>query len=273
MARNVDELFARSAVAASRGAALVAWNEVATLLMEKGEEASLKERAARFAREHGVDFVMAYGVVLSRAPLSFDNKYVWYGPDGREIETYRKHHPVPGEPSLRGTDPIRVNARPWGRAAGAICYDYDNPGIVREHSRGGADLVVLPSSDWRGIDPLHTLMTRVSAIQGGFSVVRPVRWATSMAFDQYGRVRASMSAWEDNDRIIMATVPVGQVPTLYRLLGEWPPLLCGLFLLLLSAGAVRSFVRAKQAGKKTRHDRVKQHFDIKNKGVEILYYR
>ena len=250
--RNVEELFARSALAASRGAALVAWNEAATLI-EKGEEAPLKERAARFSRQHGVDFLMAYGVILSRTPLLFDNKYVWYGPDGHEIETYRKHHPVPGEPSLRGTDPIKVNARPWGRAAGAICYDYDNPDILRAHARGGAGLVVLPSSDWRGIDPHHTLMTRVSAIQGGFSVVRPVRWATSMAFDQYGRVRASMSAWELNDKILMATVPVEQVPTLYRLLGEWPPLLCGIFLLVMLAGSVRSFVKANRRGGATQN--------------------
>ncbi|HEY6871518.1 MAG TPA: nitrilase-related carbon-nitrogen hydrolase [Geobacteraceae bacterium] len=245
--RNVEELFARSALAASRGAALIAWNEVATLI-ERGEEASLEERAARFARERGVDFIMAYGVILSREPLLFDNKYVWYGPDGREIETYRKHHPVPGEPSLRGTDPIKVNARPWGRAAGAICYDYDNPDIVRAHSSGGAGLVVLPSSDWRGIDPHHTLMTRVSAIQGGFSVVRPVRWATSMAFDQYGRIRACMPARELNDKILMATVPVEPVPTLYRLFGEWPPLVCGVFLLFLTAGSVRSLVRARRGG-------------------------
>lgn len=232
--RNIEDLFARSAVAASRGADLVSWNEVAALI-ERGEEASLKERASLFASEHKVDFIMAYGVILSQAPLLFDNKYVWYGPDGREIETYRKHHPVPGEPSLRGTDPVKVNTRPWGRAAGAICYDYDNPDIVRAHSRGGAGLVVLPSSDWRGIDPHHTLMTRVSAIQGGLSVVRPVRWATSMAFDQYGRGRASMSAWELNDKIMMATVPVEPVPTLYRVLGEWPPLLCGMFLLVMAA--------------------------------------
>ena len=245
--RNVEDLFARSTLAASRGAALVAWNEVATLI-ERGEEAPLKDRAARFAREHRVDFLMAYGVILSRTPLLFDNKYVWYGPDGREIETYRKHHPVPGEPSLRGTNPIKVNARPWGRAAGAICYDYDNPDIVREHSRGGAGLVVLPSSDWRGIDPHHTLMTRVSAIQGGFSVVRPVRWATSMAFDQYGRVRAAMSVWEQNDKILMATVPVEPVPTLYRLYGEWPPLVCGVLLLFWAAGSVRSLVMTKRRG-------------------------
>lgn len=238
LARNLDDLFARSAVAASRGAALIAWNEVATMI-EKGEEASLKARGARLAREHRVDFVMAYGVILTRTPLLFDNKYVWYGPDGREIETYRKHHPVPGEPSLRGTDPLKVHARPWGRTAGAICYDYDNPDICRAHARGGAALVVLPSSDWRGIDPHHTLMARVSAIQGGFSVVRPVRWATSMAFDPYGRVRAALSARERNDRILTAVVPVQQVPTLYRRLGEWPPLLCGMFLLVLAAGTIR----------------------------------
>lgn len=67
--------------------------------------------------------------------------------------TYQKHHPVPGEPSIRGTEPLRVLARPYGRVGGAICYDYDFPALAREHARLGADLVVVPSSDWRGIDP------------------------------------------------------------------------------------------------------------------------
>ena len=169
---NVDTLFARSELAALRGAQLVAWNEVATLV-DPDEVPALEARAAELARRHAIDLVIAYGVVVSREPLLVDNLLRWFGPDGVALERQRKHFLPPGEPSIAGVEPLRVLDRPWGRAGGAICYDYDSPALARQHARGGAGLVVVPSSDWRGIDPQHTFMARVRAIEGGFSLVRP----------------------------------------------------------------------------------------------------
>ena len=150
-------LFARSELAARRGAQLILWNEVATIVDPGPEEAALLARGADLARAHGVDLVLAYGVVLGRSPFLIDNVYVWLGPAGETLERYQKHALPPGEPSVRGTAPLRVLERPWGRAAGALCYDYDFPALARQHARGGAGLVALPSSDWRGIDPQHTV--------------------------------------------------------------------------------------------------------------------
>jgi len=225
---GVDTLFERSELAARRGARLVIWNEMATLI-DPAEEAGLHDRGVEFATTHDIDLVIAYGIVLSSEPLSVDNKYEWLGPGG-SVEVYRKHFIVPADPNIKGDAPLRVLDRPWGKAAGAICYDYDSPAIALAHARGGAGLIALPASDWRGIDPYHTLMARVRAIEGGMSVVRPTRAATSMAFDQYGRIRASMSAWEDNDRVMLATVPTTQVATLYTKLGNWPVTLAMLVL-------------------------------------------
>ncbi|WP_242352067.1 nitrilase-related carbon-nitrogen hydrolase [Anaeromyxobacter sp. SG64] len=238
---NVDVLFARSELAARRGAELVVWNEVATLV-EPSQEAALLARGADFARREGVDLVLAYGVVVSSAPFVIDNAYVWLGTKGETLERYRKHVLPPGEPSLRGEEPLRVLDRSWGRAAGAICYDYDFPALARAHARGGAGVIALPSSDWRGIDPQHTLMARVRAIEGGMSVVRAVRAATSMAFDPYGRVRASLSAWERNERVMLATVPTAQVRTVYASLGDAPVVFAALALL---GGAAAAGVRRR----------------------------
>jgi apolipoprotein N-acyltransferase len=236
---NVETLFARSELAARRGAEIVVWNEVATVV-ERWEEAALVARGAAFAKERGVDLVMAYGIVLTREPFRIDNVFRWFGAGGETVESYRKHFLPPGEPSIRGVEPLLVHDRPWGRTAGAICYDYDSPALAREHARGGAGLVVLPSSDWGGIDPQHTLMMRVRAIEGGMSVVRAVRAATSMAFDPYGRVRASMPAREQNERVMLATVPAARVPTLYAAAGDWPIALAAA---LVMAAAVAAFRR------------------------------
>lgn len=111
--------------------------------------------------------------------------------------------------------------------------------MALEHAASGAGLVVVPSSDWRGIDPYHTQMARLRAIEGGFSVFRPVRAATSAAFDAYGRMRASMPFFENNSRVFTASVPTERVPTLYAVIGDSPAVLCGSYLLMVWAIAMR----------------------------------
>ncbi len=238
---GTDELFARTRQAAQRGARLVVWNEGATVVHAAGESAFLR-RGTGLAQRLGVDIVMAYIVPLE-GMAKFENKYVWVTSEGGIAETYFKHHPVPGEGSIKGSAPLRVLDRPYARVAGAICYDYDFPALGLRHARLGAGLVVVPSSDWRGIDPYHTQMASIRGIEGGFSVLRPVRWATSGAFDAYGRSRASLSHFEANDRILLATLPVERVPTLYVRTGDWLPVLALLFVLLAVArvwhGALR----------------------------------
>jgi apolipoprotein N-acyltransferase len=235
---NVETLFARSELAARRGAQLVVWNELATLV-DPDEVPGLEARAADLALRHEVDLVVAYGVVVSREPLVVDNVYRWFGADGAALDRQRKHFLPPGEPSIAGTEPLRVLERPWGRTGGAICYDYDSPALARQHARGGAGLVFVPASDWRGIDPQHTFMARVRAIEGGFSLLRATRAGTSAAFDPYGRVRATMSAWEENDRVMLATVPTRPVRTVYARVGDAPVVLLAVLVLAGAAWAGR----------------------------------
>jgi apolipoprotein N-acyltransferase len=231
LARDRDALFDKTERALTAGAQLAVWNEVATVIAPE-QETALLERGAALARTHGADVVLAYGVVHSRAPLRFDNVYAWLGGDGTLIERYLKHHPVPGEGSEAGTAPLRVLERPYGNTAGAICYDYDFPSMSRAQGRLGVELVALPASDWAGIDPVHGQLARVRAIEGGFTVLRPVRWATSYVFDAYGRVRAALPAGE-NDGVLLADAPVEHVPTLYARFGDWPAFVAALVLLAL----------------------------------------
>ena len=235
-AAEQDALFTASLAAARRGAELVVWNEAATIVSGDAE-AAFVERGQRFAREHGVDLVMAFGTTQEDSNL-FANQYRWLTPQGA-LETYLKHHPVPGEPSIAGDSPLVVHTRPYGRAAGAICYDYDFPALGRTHGRLGAGLVVVPSSDWKGIDPYHTRMASVRGIESGFSVVRPVRAAMSGAFDAFGRPRATMDYYE-GDRMFIARVPALRIETIYSRIGDVVPLLA---LLTLALAGVRLFSR------------------------------
>lgn len=243
LAANTEVLFERTRVAAARGARLVVWNEAATLVAPEEEE-RLLARARAQARALRIDLVLAYAVIVSTSPLALDNQYALVTSEGEVAHRYRKHHPVPGEPSLRGTAPIEVITRPYGKIAGAICYDYDFPVLARQHAQLDADLVVVPASDWRGIDPVHTLMARVRAIEGGFSVLRATRWATSAAFDPHGQIRGWMSVTEDNDRIMIASVPIGRIRTVYAAIGDAPVALAGLGVLVALGLALRRGGRA-----------------------------
>lgn len=216
---GTNELFIRSHQACKSGAKIIVWNEGATMV-NSSDESDLIERGAQFSIENSVDLIMAYIVPISHKPLKFDNKYVWFNSNGEILETYRKHHPVPGEGAIRGTEELMVHKQKYGFAAGALCYDYDFPEMAIEHGKKGAGIVVVPSSDWRGIDPYHSKMTRIRAIEGGFSVLRPVRWATSMAFDAYGRIRAAMP-YNEGNRIMIVDLPSENIKTLYTRLGDW----------------------------------------------------
>ncbi|MCB9764365.1 MAG: hypothetical protein H6739_31620 [Alphaproteobacteria bacterium] len=231
-----DALFERSALAMAHGAELVVWNEGAVAVAQDAEPAFL-ERGLALSRAHGADLVLAYVVPLD-GMTRFENKYVWLTPQG-VAQTYLKHHPVPGEGSVKGTEPVTVLERPYGRVGGAICYDYDFPAMGRAHAAQGAGLVVVPSSDWKGIDPYHTRMASIRGIEGGYAVLRPVRQATTGAFDAYGRARGSMSWFEDDGRVMLARVPATPVPTLYNRVGDVVPALSGVLLLLGVAPVVR----------------------------------
>lgn len=235
LVRATDVLFARSQEAARAGAQVVVWNEGATAVTA-AEEPELVARAHALAAAEGVDLIVAYVVPLD-GMRRFENKYVWVTPEG-PIETYFKHHPVPGEGSVAGEAPLVVHTRPYGRAAGAICYDYDFPAMGRAHAALGAELVLVPSSDWPGIDPYHTQMASIRGIEGGFAVARSVRAATSAVFDAHGVSRGRASELEGT-RMMVAPVPVGEVVTLYRTIGDLLPLAAGVVLLAAFARVAR----------------------------------
>lgn len=219
--RQVERtLFERTEKAAGMGARLVVWPEGATLV-EASREADFLARVSGLARHLRVELVAAYVVPVSDRPFRYENKYHWFDAGGRDRETYLKHVPVPGEPAVAGTSALEAHEAPWGRLAGAICYDYDVPPLAREHARLGVDLVALPASDWAGIDPIHTQMAGIRAIEGGFSLLRSTRFGLSAGMDARGRARAWMTDREPNEGVMLATLPARRQATPYARFGDW----------------------------------------------------
>ncbi len=223
----------RTRRAARSGAKLVVWTEAATVV-EPADEAAWIDRIAALARAEQVVIVASYIVPLDQQPPLYENVYVLLRPDGQLEQRYLKHHLVPGEPAVAGESPAPV----WvsdtlGRVSGAICYDYDFPSLVRAHARAEVDLVALPSSDWRGIAPMHTEMARLRAIEGGHSILRSTRWGLAAGIDSSGRIRGQLSgllgASASEDRILLVHLPRHGRWTLYGWAGEWLVLVCAGF--------------------------------------------
>jgi apolipoprotein N-acyltransferase len=159
--------------------------------------------------------------------------------------TWHKHHPAPGEPMFVGDEKPTTVTTAYGRITGAICYDYDYPALARAHGRLGADLVALPSSDWSGIDPLHTQMAALRAIEEGFSIVRSTRFGLSAAIDPHGRLRAWRSSFDGaSSRLLVAELPRRGVPTLYRSTGDVLVLAAAAWLLVLAFRTIRQRSRS-----------------------------
>jgi apolipoprotein N-acyltransferase len=214
-------LYDRTREAARSGAALAVWPEAATVVWPDEEGAWLASVRA-VARESGVDILAAYVSPVSAKPLTYRNEYRLVLNDGSVLPAYAKHHPMIGEPAIAGTGPAPIAERPWGRLSGAICYDYDFPAMGLERARAGADLVAVPASDWRGIDPVHSQMAAVRAIESGHAVLRSTRFGLSIAVDAYGRTRAWHSSFEAGSPILLAELPRARVRTLYALWGDAP---------------------------------------------------
>jgi apolipoprotein N-acyltransferase len=232
-------LFDRTRTAAKGGAEIITWNEGATFVMPEDEAewiSSLQELAA----ELKITLVAAYVVPISIEPFKYENKYHYINSDGDILQTYLKHVPVPGEPAVKGVSPLQVQNHGESKVGGAICYDYDFPYLAQGYQGLDADIVLVPSSDWRGIDPVHTEMAAFRAVEQGHSILRSTRFGLSAAITPYSEMTAQMTSFNTNDKIMYAHLPAKGVTTLYSIIHDTFVYLCISFVLIFCVVSIRS---------------------------------
>jgi apolipoprotein N-acyltransferase len=212
-------LFERTRVAAKNNVVLVVWNEAATFILPD-EESIWKDSLSVLASKLKIALVASYVVPVSTAPLKYENKYLFIDSNGVIVSTYHKHQPVPGEPSKKGNEPLQVLDINGTKIGGAICYDYDFPYLARGFGKLNADIVAVPSSDWRGIDPLHSRMAAFRAIEQGHSILRSTRFGNSAAITPYGEIISQISSFDNNDKIMIAHLPMKGITTFYSVIGD-----------------------------------------------------
>ena len=216
---DIENIIHRTKLASAYGAKLVVWTEAAFYLEPAKEEiwiASFRE----LAKNSNVTLVASYVLLVSESPFIYENKYVLINSEGEFIHTYLKHQPVPGEPAIKGTDPLQVFNIEGMNLGGAICYDYDFPYLAKAFGDIKADMVALPSSDWRGIDPLLTRMAAFRAVEQGHSILRSTRFGLSAAINPYGEMVSQMSSFDHNNKILISHLPAKGITTIYSIIGD-----------------------------------------------------
>lgn len=228
---NRSLIYERMNRAKSAGAEILVWTEAATGVLPE-EEADFQVEVAHIVDSLNISAVVGYVVPTQFDPLRYQNKYIAIDSAGVIVHTYLKHQPVPGEPAVKGVDPHRSFILNGMHLGGAICYDYDFPSLALAIARLGVDIVAVPSSDWKGIDPVHTQMAAFRAVEGGYSLIRSTRWGLSAVIDPVGRFTGWSSDNDPGDKLLIAQVPENGKNTIYSVCGDWLPILSAVFLLI-----------------------------------------
>ncbi len=228
-----DSLLARGRREARAGARLVFWSETNAVVL-KADEVRFIERGAALAHEQDIYLGMA---LASFTPGQgyYENVLVLLDPEGRVVERYHKARPVPGDPERGADSELPVVETVFGRVAGAICFDADFPSLIRDAGRARADMLIVPSSDWKAIDPIHTRMALVRGVENGCAVVRQTNLGLSASADAYGRTLASADYFRTRPYVMISQVPTSGTGTLYAFWGDLFAWLCLAGLLPLAA--------------------------------------
>ena len=219
-----EELLASTRAAARAGARIVIWSETAAPVLE-ADKLPFLQRVASLARDEGIYVNAAIGVPYER------NETFLFGPDGSGNWHYRKTHPVPlMEPVAAFYSRPPVKQTRYGRLTNLICYDADWPSL----SRINADIMLLPGWDWPQEGYVHTIkISRLRAIENGYSMVRADYNGLTAAFDPYGRVLASKDTLAGEASTTIVDVPTRGVTTLYSQTGDVLAWLCAALTLII----------------------------------------
>src|SRR5512136_2865834 len=110
--------------------------------------------------------------IRTSQPRPLENTIVLVDPRGNLVWKFLKAHPVPGGEaaiSIPADGRLKFADTPFGRLSSVICFDADSVQLLHQAGQLSADLVLVPSNDWRAIDPWHTQIAVFRAVEQGFN--------------------------------------------------------------------------------------------------------
>ncbi len=200
---------------------VVFWNEAAAPVFE-ADEKSFIQRGSKLAAKLGVYLMMSLYTRPDSYPVKpLQNKVLMFNPEGKKEFEYMKARPVPGENIERGDSKLAFVDTYFGRIGTAICYDMDFPNLIRQAGKNDVDIMLVPADDWQEINPVHTYMASVRAVENGFSLVRSTKEGLSAAFNYQGRMLNALDDFNTDKKIMFSDVPAKGALTLYSRIGDF----------------------------------------------------
>jgi apolipoprotein N-acyltransferase len=218
------ELFALSEQQAHAGAKIIVWPEGAAGVPQE-DESALVARASALARSTGTYLDLGLLVLLQQTGPShlFLDQSVLVGQSGSVLWRYEKIHPVPGTESattVAGPDRVPTVQTPYGRLSTVVCFDASYPGTLRQAGQAGADILLVPSNDWRETAPYDTQVATFRAIENGYALVRQASHGLAITVDDEGNMLAATDAFTTDPQVMVASVPMHGVHTIYATIGD-----------------------------------------------------
>lgn len=232
------KLFSLSLKAADAGAKIIFLHE-ASLLVLKDDEKELVDKGCKLARNKNVYFGLSLFVMPKDFPKTLgEAKTVWINPQGNIIWEFNKAYPTPSDPIIAGDKKIKTFDSPYGKIASVICFDMDFPTFINQAGKKNVDIMLVPANDWEKITPYHANLSKLRAIENGFSMVRCTGQGLSLAVDYNGKVLNQLNYYQTEENIMISDIPIKGVKTIYAKMGDWFVWACIIGLLFIFGNVI-----------------------------------
>jgi apolipoprotein N-acyltransferase len=241
---------AMTETAVADGGKIILWPEIAIIGVEEDVQAVVASGQA-LAQRAGVYLAMPTFTLFPDSTRPAENVLFVAGPDGNIVIEHVKYGGNILEGSLKGSGEIQAVETEYGHLAGIICWDTNYPNIVRQIGEQNTDILLSPSKEWDGINPMHAEMAVFRAIENGSAVVRQTDEGLSIVVDGYGRTLATGEGLAGDGNYLLAKVPTSSPTTLYPLIGDVLGFISVAALIILVAYALISGRRQKREDQQT----------------------
>jgi len=231
--KTINRIESLTKKAAENDAKIVSFQEHAMIIKESDEE-RLRENFKRIARENKIYLSVTYAYFAKKG--KGENIHLFVDDTGIIKLDYTKRYLLGfaswGENAVfwKGKEIIQSTQTPYGKIGIAICRDFAFSSFIKQAAKSDVDIMLGPSYDWpKSFGPAY----RTTAIENGFSFVRPTYNGVSHATDYNGNVIATMDSEKTEDGIMYVDVPTKGVKTLFPIVGNFLGWICVVGMLAL----------------------------------------
>lgn len=234
-------LLAQTAKQADAGAKIIIWGECDGIVAKKDTQNFILQGEQLARRKHIYLGMSLWVMTRNLSKEKYKDEVVWIDPQGTLAGIYNKSKLVPPtEPYYYspGNGRLLISNTPYGKIGIAICFDADFPSLIQQAGRNHVGLLLVPSGDWRAIDPIHSQMATFRAIENGFSLVRATTSGLSIATDNLGHTLSTVDYFNTSGgHVMVSQVYTKSITTIYARIVNLFAWLCivGLLLLILTS--------------------------------------